>query len=493
VVEAMEEDAADVDSTDEGPREFRFSIADDANLQELVERRESTSSLTTTGSLGHGHTFQDPTTGAQVHGANGNGLQRANGNLHGNGGRNGGSLSLGHISGSGSGYGDGMELSSEYILSKLYNYMKISEMSKYGIQVFEMTFSSYLPFLSEADLFRLATSYWCNGAHFNCMTAHRGDRIKNTPNGSGAHSNGNVATSFVSSVASIARVSMFGDGGSAEGNEAQRARKESVLCLEITDELLDAAMQSGASVDKIEAMLLQKREDDGLAASMMPNGNLAASSRRGRPQRWRCRKDGKLWFFQTKEERAFYLRNLKHRFWNHEVLVRVFIQNGWLTPDLAEYAMKTFIKTIYHRVLQSKAPRPKNGGGVKLSETFLQSFFAEHFCLDDIPKMYREDIRRRRERGGKCGAATQSHHLSEETLRRWCELIELLASRGAAVHCSEFGKMIPLQYALQIGRNTFKIISSSHKAKNKLFIPEQWNHSNITVPDDIWDVLVSYL
>jgi len=195
-----------------------------------------------------------------------------------------------------------------------------------------------------------------------------------------------------------------------------------------------------------------------------------------------------LWFYQSKEERAFYLRNLKHRFWNHEVLVRVFIQNGWMTPDLAEYAMKTFIKTIYHRVLQSKAPKPKNGGGVKLSESFLQSFFAEHFCLDDIPKMYREEIRKR-QRGHK----QQSHHLSEETLRRWCELIELLASRGASVHSAEFGQMIPLQYALQIGRNTFKVISSTHKAKNKMFIPQQFLQENITVPDDIWDTLVSYL
>lgn len=195
-------------------------------------------------------------------------------------------------------------------------------------------------------------------------------------------------------------------------------------------------------------------------------------------------------FFQTAEERAFYLRNLKHRFWNHEVLVRVFIQNGWMTPDLAEYAMKTFIKTIYHRVLQSKAPRPKSGGGVKMSQSFLQSFFVEHFCCDDIPKMYRQEIERQ---SARQKAVPQRHHLSEETLRRWCELIELLASRGAAVHCSEFGKMIPLQYALQIGRNTFKVISSSHKQKNKLFLPQQFHLENISVPDDIWDVLVSYL
>merc|ERR1719411_1385160 len=81
---------------------------------------------------------------------------------------------------------------------------------------------------------------------------------------------------------------------------------------------------------------------------------------RGRGQRWKSRKDGKLWFLQTKEERSFYLRNLKHRFWNHEVLVRVFIQNGWMNAKLADVALKTFINTIYHRVLQSKASMKKN-------------------------------------------------------------------------------------------------------------------------------------
>jgi len=423
--------------TDEGPRAFQFRIEDDTNLQGLV------------------HTASPPTAPRQPT------PQRTPEPA------------------------EGMDVSSEYILSKLYNYMKISEMSKYGIRVFEMTFSSYLPFLTEADLFRLATSYWCNGAHFNCMTAHRGDRIKapsaGTSSSSGSVSMTAAATSSIAARVQSAASNLFGDSTMTE--RVAPASRRNVLELRITDELLDAAMQSGASVDKIEAMLLQKRADEGISAQW-----IKGASRRG--QRWRSRKDGKLWFLQTKEERAFYLRNLKHRFWNHEVLVRVFIQNGWLTPDLAEYAMKTFIKTIYHRVLQSKAPRPKSGGGVKLSESFLQSFFVEHFCLDSIPEMYREEIRRKQ--SGKWRAAP-SHHLSEETLRRWCELIELLASRGAAVHCSEFGQMIPLQYALQIGRNTFKLISSSHKAKSKLLIPEQFHQESISVPDDIWDVLVSYL
>merc|ERR1719361_142928 len=108
----------------EGPREFRFSLEDDTNLQGLVEQQSRSPSVD------HHQPQQQE------------------------------------------------DVSSEYILAKLYNYMKISEMSKYGINVFDTTFSSYLPFLTEGDLFRLASSYWCNGAHFNVMTAHRGHRIK---------------------------------------------------------------------------------------------------------------------------------------------------------------------------------------------------------------------------------------------------------------------------------------------------------------------------
>jgi len=377
------QDIGDVADTDDAPREFRFSIEDDDNLRALVSHSASpmdTESVTAV------------------------------------------SMAVGSA--------PSVEVSSEYILSKLFNFMKISEMNKYGIRVFQVTFTSFLPYLTEGDLFRLATSYWCNGEHFRVMTAHRGDRIK-----------------------------------------------DAVLSLSVTEDLLDAAMQSGASVDKIEAMLLQKREDEAVTV----------------PSRWR--RNGKVAFFQTKGERSFYRRNLKHRFWSHEVLVRVFVRNGWLTPDLADFAMKTFVATIYHRVLQSTAPRPNNNGGIKLTETFLTAFFADHFCRDDIPKMYREEIRRRERifQRNKKSSGTIAHHLSEETLRRWCELIELLASRGATVPDNQFAAMIPLQYALEIGSCTFKLLSASHKQKNKMLIPEHFHHQNIAVPDDIWDVLVSYL
>lgn len=372
------------------------------------------------------------------------------------------------------------ELTAEYILSKLYNYMKISEMSKYGIRVFEMTFSSYLPYLSEADLTRLATSYWCNGQHFNCMAAHRGDRIKSTV----AHSV--TATSAAQSqFNSLFRQQMRGLRGQEMGDG-----DNPVLTLRITSELLDAAMQSGASVDKIEAMLLQKRRDEGVPLVTAVGSGLWKSKDRGRQR-----------FYQTKYEKDFYLRNLKHRFWNHEVLVRVFIQNGWLTPNLADYAVKTFVKSIYRRVLQSQAATSPSGTTcTRFSENFLHSFFVSYFCLDDIPKMYRAQIaamNAKIARGGDEAASTRHGKISEETLRRWCELVELLASRGAAdarSYRTEFAQMIPLQYALKIGQNTFKIISSSHRDKNRMLIPEQFKVlHNICVPDDIWDVLVGYL
>eukprot|EP00483_Globobulimina_turgida_P003774 UN03780 len=85
------------------------------------------------------------------------------------------------------------------------------------------------------------------------------------------------------------------------------------------------------------------------------------------------------------------------------------------------------------------------------------------------------------------------NQISEELLRRWCELIELLASRGANVNEYEFRKIMPLQYALNIGKNTYKIISSSHKKKNMQLIPESYNQQNIHIPDDVWNILVSYL
>jgi len=252
------------------------------------------------------------------------------------------------------------------------------------------------------------------------------------------------------------------------------------------------------SVDKIEAMLLQKRRDEGIPLVTQRNCSHSHSS-----LMWgsSANNRGRQRFYQTKYEKDFYLRNLKHRFWNHEVLVRVFIQNGWLTPNLADYAVKTFVKSIYRRVLQSQAATSPSGTTcTRFSENFLHSFFVSYFCLDDIPKMYRAQIaamNAKIAKGGAEAASTRHGKISEETLRRWCELVELLASRGAAdarSYRTEFAQMIPLQYALKIGQNTFKIISSSHRDKNRMLIPEHFlSEHNICVPDDIWDVLVSYL
>jgi len=293
--------------------------------------------------------------------------------------------------------------------------------------VFRVTFPSFLPFLTETDCFRLATSYWCNAEHFNVMVKHRGHKIK-------------------------------GDA----------------LSLSVTDELLDAAMRSGSTAEKIEAMLLQRRRDRVGAGGHSESGGEEA----------RYWKSGKLTFAHSKDEAAFFRRNLKHRLWNHEVLAAVFVRNGWLTPDLSERALSSFASTIYPRVMESTAPRRKNSGWIDMNEAFLTTFFADHFGLDGVPEMIGSRKMKKEE-------TTRPYHLSEATLKRWCSLIELLAARGAKGAEDEFLAIAPLRYALQIGRRTFNVISASHEQRNRCLIPEQWQ--SITVPDDIWDVLMGYL
>jgi len=445
--EQQEAEEAGEEEEEEELREFRFDIKDDSNLRDIINNNLNRENLNDIGLL--------PTNinSTQTH----TGMNIDDDIITNND-----------------------ELTSEYILSKLYNYMKISEMSKYGISVFKMTFTSYLPYLTESDLNKLATSYWCNGQHFKCMIAHRGDLIKTNP------------------MRQQRIMSIFDDDEQDINNDNDTNNKSSRLQLKISSDLLDAAMQSGASVDKIEAMLLQKRIDEGIN-----NKKLMKKHTNNNNQNQKYHKDGKPLFYQTKYEKNFYLRNLKHRFWNHEVLVRVFIQNGWLTSNLADIAMKTFIKTIYHRVLESKLnqysnkqnqsrhKRSNNKHNVKFSENFLHSFFVSYFCLDDIPKMYKQEINKKMNNNNN--KYTKSSIISEETLRRWCELIELLASRGANINELEFKKVIPLQYALQLGKNTYKIISCTHSKKNNLLLPHSYQQENITVPDDIWNVLVSYL
>jgi len=348
----------DEDAEESAPREFHFRIEDDSNFQGLLSRSSSASVSPS-----------EPGQSAE-------------------------------------------SVSVEYIVSKLFNFMKISEIHQYGISVFEATFSSFLPFLSEVDLFRLATSYWCNADHFDVMVRRRGHEIK-------------------------------GD----------------VLSLPITDELLDAAMQSGSAADKIEAMLLQRRRDRAHEETA-----------------------GDLLFAPSKDEKAFFRRNLKHRLWSHEVLGMVFVRNGWLTPDLAEYALASFSSAIYRRALQSEALRPNNSEWLELNDAFLTAFFADHFGRD-IPEMFGRS-KRKKERAPR-------YHLREEALRRWCSFIELLASRGAKGADHEFFAVPPLRYALIIGTRTFSIISASHQQRNRWLIPEHWQ--NITVPDDIWDVMMGYL
>ena len=52
------------------------------------------------------------------------------------------------------------------MMGRIYNYMKISEMSRYGIRVFKNVMDEYLMCLTEKEFITLAASYWCNAEHF---------------------------------------------------------------------------------------------------------------------------------------------------------------------------------------------------------------------------------------------------------------------------------------------------------------------------------------
>jgi hypothetical protein len=308
----------------------------------------------------------------------------------------------------------GCDLSTDELLNKLYNYMKISEMDKYGISVFETVVAQYLRHLDETDFQTLVTSYWCNEAHFQCLIRYRGTEI--------AH--------------------------------------RRLLQLQITDSLMDHAMQGGASVGKIQSMLRQRRIDT------------------------RCLR------LSLKHERDFFMRNCRLRFWNHEVLVRAYIQNNWLTPALAQIGINKFAAHVYDNTMKSASTHASG-----FSDHFLHSFFMSHFSLDSIPKMYAE-MRKSR-------ADTQTHQphtiafsdenclektFSERTLRRWCELLELLTSRGAKISRTRF-KLLPLAFAVELGINTWWIINSSIHEKNELLM----DSIGVALPMDLWALIVHLL
>lgn len=372
------------------------------------------------------------------------------------------------------------------VLNKLYNYMKISEMDQYGISIFEKIFLKYLTILDESNIYTLVTSYWCNALHFDCIIKYRGCKLSNNTH----------------------------------------------LKLEITDDLLDTSMQSGASVDKIQSMLLQRRIDNNYNIKLL-----------------------------LKLEKNFFIRNCRLRFWNHEVLVRAFIQNGWLTKDLAQIGLNKFAVHVYDRTLNITTHHHQCTNGninhnqvliTGFSENFLHSFFITHYSLDSIPKMYDEHmkkIKNNKYRKKKlpidlkpkiinqdnnhnnnndvdmtnkqkqcvlmtidpkhnhteyfdahheqkpidrtdniCFEEGLEKHFSARTLRRWCELIELLTSRGAKINQNRF-KLLPLRYAQNLGQNTYWIRSSSIHKKNQLLL----NSINITLPKDLWNIITFYL
>jgi len=100
-------------------------------------------------------------------------------------------------------------------MDRLFNYMKISEMSRYGSPVFNAALDQYMHVLSEADFETLVTSYWCCKQHFISIIRRRGQHIK---------------------------------GGT--------------LRLRITHSLLSQAIDGG-NVDKIKAMFLCRERDVG--------------------------------------------------------------------------------------------------------------------------------------------------------------------------------------------------------------------------------------
>lgn len=102
-------------------------------------------------------------------------------------------------------------------MDRLFNYMKISEMSRYGSPVFSAALDQYMSVLSEADFETLVTSYWCCKQHFISIIRRRGQHIK---------------------------------GGA--------------LRLRITQSLLSQAIDGG-NVDKIKAMFLCREHDVGNA------------------------------------------------------------------------------------------------------------------------------------------------------------------------------------------------------------------------------------
>lgn len=158
-------------------------------------------------------------------------------------------------------------------MNKLYNFMKISEMPKYGREFLESKLDECLPLLTEDDCQSLVTSYWCNAMHFDVLVNRRGHKIRN-----------------------------------------------GTLDLELTPEVLNTAVDAGPEIEKIKAMLRQRRQD------VQNNGHSRVL------------------------ERSFLERNCRRRFWNYQLPCRALAELGWLTEDLAQTAMERFSGYMVQRL-----------------------------------------------------------------------------------------------------------------------------------------------
>jgi len=290
------------------------------------------------------------------------------------------------------------------MLSRLYNYMKISEMGKYGITVFQKILETYLPLLTETDIFTLVTSYWCNGTHFRCLINYRGKMIRN----------------------------------------------KKVLKLYITDELLDAAITGGCNAEKIKEMLKQRRKD---------HDNLSLLA---------C----------TQQDQDFFVRNCKYRFWNHEILIRAFLENGWLDAELGQIALDRFANCIYDR-------RMKNLSIDNDTYEMRDENDIEQFCSPSY-----EGIRGRSTNPSsltKHNNNNSSLPVNLKTLHRWVNVVEILTSHGAKCSSDRFALPM-LQRSVIQGTHTWNFITSSTERKNDLLI----NACNLTMPVELWHCVTSF-
>jgi len=253
---------------------------------------------------------------------------------------------------------DNVELQNPVLLNKLFNYMKIAEMEKYGIQFFENMLHMKKHELDELDFVHLAASYWCNVDHFRCLISKRGMVIK-----------------------------------------------QSTLQLKITKQLLNLVVDSGANLDKIKIMLKQRRKDLNYD-----------------------------WKKIQELEKEFFCGNCRRKFWNYELPIRAFYENGWLSREYAQIGLNRFTQYMFDRI---------------------QS------CTD-----------------------------TPQTKTKWANLTEVLTISGASLKSTKLSKL-PIIVCLHYSRgiNSYKFKKKSTSDKNEML----YSCIEIKLPADLWNGILSFI